>query len=518
MKAPFKMKKLIAFACISLISSMVYAQIEPRAVGYYNDALIFAQNTMPMGTARTQALGGTGVTMGADLYSCILNPAGLGLAKRGQVTLGIGMNNFLASTDYINKTTNDNYSFLKLNHFGWIAPLANDAESIEKVTNSSSIAVSITRSNNYQKRFEYEGINIRSTMADRFTLLADGIDARVFEREAASGEIYDLASLAYATFVINPFVNDSTSYYTEFRDINDNLVAPIRQRESYWVRGGETMINISYGIGFNDKFYLGAGLGIGSIRYKLSSNYEENLTRQATVNELQSFSLTNQRSVTGGGVNFNVGFIYRPVEMFRIGASVQSPTAYLLTEIDDNEMTSTFAGSTFQPVTARMLQSQLDYSFVSPWRFNTGVFVQFQKFGFFTAEAEWVTYGNMNLNTNVQGFNLDADNRTIKNLYKTALNLRAGLEGRTGIFRGRLGLAYFQNPYKIKLDDLSRNIVSYTGGVGIFSQNIAIDVAITYTSSRSIYTPYTLPDPNFYFSAESKNRMLSILTGITLFF
>lgn len=513
------MKKPSAFFFIFLIFSTAYAQIEPRAVGYYNDALIFSRNTMPMGTARTQALGGTGVTMGADLYSCILNPAGLGLAKRGQMTLGLGMNNFSASTDYINKTTDDSYSFLKLNHFGWISPLATNEESRRSSrAGSGSIAVSITRSNNYQKRFEYEGINTRSTMADRFTFLADGIDARVFEQEAASGEIYDLASLAYATFVINPFVNDSTSYYTEFRDINDNLVAPIRQRESYQVRGGETMINISYGIGFNDKFYLGAGLGIGSIRYKLSSNYEENLTRQATVNELQSFSLTNQRSVTGGGVNFNVGFIYRPVEMFRIGASVQSPTAYLLTEIDDNEMTATFAGSTFQPVTARMLQSKLDYSFVAPWRFNTGVFVQFQKFGFFTAEAEWVTYGNMNLSTNEQGFSLDADNRTIKNLYKTALNLRAGLEGRTGIFRGRLGLAYFQDPYKVKLDDLNRNIISYTGGVGILSQNFAIDLAVTYTSYQSVYTPYTLPNPDFYFSAESKNRMLSILLGITLFF
>ncbi|PKQ70497.1 hypothetical protein [Raineya orbicola] len=514
------MKKLTAFSLIFPIFSVIYAQIEPRAVGYYNDALIFAQNTMPMGTARTQALGGTGVTMGADLYSCILNPAGLGLAKRGQVTLGLGMNNFGASTDYISKTIEDSYSFLKLNHFGWISPLTTSTENSGNSLSSGSIAVSITRSNNYQKRFEYEGINTRSTMADRFSFLADGIHARVFENEAATGEIYDLASLAYATFVINPYVNDSTSYYTEFRDINDNLVAPIRQRESYRVRGGETMINISYGSSINDKFYWGAGFGIGSIRYKLSSIYEENLTRQATVNELQSFSLTNQRSVTGGGVNFNFGFIYRPVEMFRIGGSVQSPTAYLLTEIDDNEMTATFAGSSFQPATARMVQSQLDYNFVSPWRLNTGILVQFKKFGFFTAEAEWVTYGGMNLSTDVdvQGFSLDADNRTIKNLYKTALNLRAGLEGRTGIFRGRLGVAYFQDPYKIKLDDLNRNIMSYTGGIGIFSKNSAIDLAVTYTAYRSIYTPYTLPNPDFYYSAESKNSMLAILLGLTLFF
>ncbi|MCS6796584.1 MAG: hypothetical protein NZ516_11575, partial [Raineya sp.] len=187
------MKKLFLIILTHLISELVQAQIEPRAIGYYNDALVFAQSTMPMGTARSQALGGTGVTMGADLYSCILNPAGLGLSTRGQVTVGLNMNVFNAKTDYINKTTDDSYSFLKLNHFGWISPLQNS----EGMFNGA-VAVSITRSNNYQKRFEYEGVNTRSTMADRFTFLADGIHAKVFEQEAASGEIYDLASLAYS--------------------------------------------------------------------------------------------------------------------------------------------------------------------------------------------------------------------------------------------------------------------------------------------------------------------------------
>ncbi|MCS6796146.1 MAG: hypothetical protein NZ516_09300, partial [Raineya sp.] len=307
---------------------------------------------------------------------------------------------------------------------------------------------------------------------------------------------------------------------TEFRDVNDNLVAPIRQRESYIVRGGETMINISYGGRIGQKFYFGAGLAVGSIRYKLATTYEENLTRQARANELQSFTLANQRSVTGGGLQLNFGFIYRPVEMFRIGASVQSPTAYLLTEIDDNEMTATFAGTSFAPVTRKMVQSQLDYFYSSPWRINTGIFIQFQKYGFFTAEAEWVSYGSMNLNVddNTGSFSLDADNRTIKNLYGTALNLRAGLEARVDTFRARLGTTYFQDPYKIKLDDLSRNIFSYTGGLGVYGQYTAWDLTITYTPFRSSYTPYTLPNPDFYYSAESRNRILSILLGFTWLF
>jgi len=318
-----------------------------------------------------------------------------------------------------------------------------------------------------------------------------------------------LPSLAYASFVINPFLNDSTAYYTEFRDINDNLVAPIRQSEVITVRGGETTTNFSYGGNYDNKIYFGFGLGLTSLRYIYVSNYNERLTRQAAPNELQEFTLRNNRTVTGSGVNFNLGLMFRPIEDLRIGASFITPTFNVLDEKDENTMTSNFN-------TNNTIPTELSYRYNSPMRANFGLAYFFKKKGFITAEAEWVNYKGMSVASD--DFNLEADSKTIRNLYGSAFNLRAGAEARFDLLRIRAGAAYFQSPYAVRLDDVNRDVLSYTGGLGVFMQNTAIDLGFNYTPSRSVYTPYTLPNPDFFYSAESRNRHLSVMLSFSFFF
>lgn len=504
----------ICFFIFILVIGTSQAQIAPNAIGYYQDALIFAQSTAPMGTARVLGLGGANVAVGADAFTGIANPAGLGLSRRGQVNFGLNFNNFAANTDYIGNATNSNYNYLKFNNFTIISPI--EPTSQYSKFKGWAWSFGVTRSNNYQRKFTFEGTNTRSTMADRFTLLADGINARVFEDEAFFNEILDLPSLAYANFVINPFLDDSTAYYTEFRDVNDNLVAPIRQNEVITTRGGETNINFAYGGNYNDKIYFGFGIGITSIRYIYESNYNERLTRQAAPGELQEFTLRNNRSVTGGGINFNFGLMARPIEQLRIGASFTTPSFYNLEEKDENTMTSSFGQNAFSPITNSTIPTELSYRFNSPMRANFGVAYFFKKRGFITAEAEWVNFGGMSVSA--VDFNLEPDNQTIGRLYGSALNLRAGAEARFDVFRVRAGAAYFQDPYKVKLDNLNRNILSYTGGFGLHLQNAAIDLGLAFTPSRSIYTPYTLPNPDFFFSAESRNRQISAMLSFSFFF
>lgn len=509
------MKRLTLFFAFFLFEiSSIWAQISPNAIGYYQDALIFSQNTAPMGTARLQALGGANVAVGGDAFSGIVNPAGLGIVRRGQVNFGLNFNNFSANTDYINNSTNSNYGFLKLNNFSIVSP-TEPMPSYSKFK-GGAWSFNVTRTNNLQRKFSYEGTNTRSTMADRFTQLADGINANVFEDEAFFNEILDLPSLAYAGYVINPFSDDSTAYYTEFRDVNDNLVAPIRQRETITSKGGETNIHFAYGGNYNDKVYFGFGLGITSLRYVYQSNYNEVLSRQAAPNELQEFTLRNNRNVTGGGINLNFGLIVRPIEDLRIGASFLTPTFYALDEKDENTMTSSFSASSFQPITNSTIPTELSYRYNSPMRANFGIAYFFKKRGFITAEAEWVNYKRMSISAT--DFNLEPDNQTIGRLYGSAFNLRAGAEARFDVFRVRAGAAYFQSPYAVKLDDVKRDILSYTGGLGIFLKNAAIDLGLSYTPSRSIYTPYTLPNPDFFFSAESRNTQISAILSLSFFF
>jgi hypothetical protein len=510
MRKVFIAWSISAFTCLAASAQ----NIVPGAIGYYQDAGIFAQSTAPMGSARVMGLGGANVAVGADVFSTVANPAGLGLMKRGQINLGLAFNNYNANSEYINTNTQDSYNYLKFNNFSFVVPLENDFESPYK---GGAIGVSVMRTNNFQRRFTYSGVNTRSTMADRFTLLADGIDANIFENEAASGEILDLASLAYAGFVINPYLDDSTAYYTEFRDINDQLVAPIRQQETFRTKGGETTFHISYGGNYNDKLFFGLGLGITTLRYKLNSNYNERLTRQAAPNELQEFTLRNTRSTTGVGVNLNLGFIARPVEMLRIGASLTTPTLYALQEKDENSLSSFFSGSSVA-TTVSTIPSELAFQYISPLRTNVGLAVFFSKYGFVTAEAEWVNYKGMSVGSTDVDTDLTADDQTIKNIYKWGLNLRAGIEGRFDVLRVRGGVAYYQSPFRNLNDGIDRNILAYTGGFGVFFKHVSLDLGLTYTPSRSVYTPYSLPNPDFYYSAVSKNQQITGALTVSFLF
>lgn len=96
--------------------------------------------------------------------------------------------------------------------------------------------------------------------------------------------------------------------------------------------------------------------------------------------------------------------------------------------------------------------------------------------------------------------------------------MRLGAEARFDVFRVRAGTAFFQSPFAVKLDDVKRDILSYTGGLGIFLKSAAIDLGLSYTPSRSVYTPYTLPNPDFFFSAESRNTQISAILSFSFFF
>jgi hypothetical protein len=53
-----------------------------QPLGYYNDALIFSQTNAFGSTARIQGIGGAQVSLGGDLSSAGVNPAGLGFYNK----------------------------------------------------------------------------------------------------------------------------------------------------------------------------------------------------------------------------------------------------------------------------------------------------------------------------------------------------------------------------------------------------------------------------------------------------
>ncbi len=496
-------KQCFVFLCFFVFCQPSWAQVEQGAFGYYADALTYFFPSIPVGTARIQALGGAQTALGADISAAHGNPAGLGLYNRSEFTISPSLMLGNTQSSYIDQNSSDSRTGFTVSNLGAVLCLNDD------YSKAGSVAISFMRTNNFSGRFRYAGVNRRSTMADSFVERADGTNAAIFDQEAGNNTISSLASLAYAAFVISPFIDDESFYFTEFRDIDNNLVGDIRQSGEVINRGGESFLNISYGTNFNDRFYVGAGLGIAFLNFESEKRHDEELSVQAANEELQSFSFLDTYRTSGTGVNLSLGFIYRPIDAIRLGVSATTPTLYALSEFYSSSITARSVG--FNPATAETLPGEFELRMVSPFKTSVGIAAILGKMGFITADAEYVFYNGISFSGDDD---FSADNRTINNLYRPALNLRGGLELRLNTFRLRGGAAYFQNPLKSEFQDINRDNLVLSGGLGVRTAGYFVDLAVSRSSYNTVYNPYTLANGDF-FSAVVEQRlwMLTLTTG-----
>src|SRR5687768_18484030 len=77
------MKKIFYAAFLLFTTHSIFAQIP-------EDAIRLSWTT-PSGTARHQAIGGAMGSLGGEITSSFVNPAGLGLYKTGEVVLSPGL-------------------------------------------------------------------------------------------------------------------------------------------------------------------------------------------------------------------------------------------------------------------------------------------------------------------------------------------------------------------------------------------------------------------------------------------
>src|SRR5690606_7033542 len=133
------------------------------------------------------------------------------------------------------------------------------------------------------------------------------------------------------------------------------------------------------------------------------------------------------------GFNLKAGLIYRPSDVVRFGASIQSPTFYSLHDEFTTELSSEFdpgyLPGTNTSVANELLPGEFDYSLTTPFRANAGVALFASKYGFLTADVEFVNYSQGRLNSDFDG-SLRNVNNDIKAAYGKAVNYRVGLEGR----------------------------------------------------------------------------------------
>lgn len=500
------------------------------------------------GPARTQGIAGANVALGADFGNLSSNPAGLGLFRKSEFNFspGVGLGTADASgTGTALSETKNSFHIASLGAV-FTTRLADDDASSD--WRGGSFALGFSRLADYNTAFRYSG-----TVADDKSLFQYLREPAQYGRRTGNpagndypgnpngsdyqngvadiqyqfdkGTYFSLDGLAYGTYLTDTTYNGRTGLATLVTRLRKG---PIVQGETVTTSGSVSQFDFGYGGSYKNRLFVGGALGIVSSNRRTVRDFSESESSLDTY--FSSLALHDEVKTTSTGFNVRLGIIYRASDVLRVGASVQSPTYFQLTDTYSTSLTTNFSpafptvDANNRPIdvtTATLTTAPgiYDYALLSPFRANGGVALTFGKIGFVTADAEYVGYGQARFSSNPESDNGDdksfaGENEAIKATYQNALNVRLGAEARFGIFRLRGGYAHYGDPYRNSTVERTQEF--YTGGLGFRSNDFFLDFAGVYTTYTQLYSPYTLEsEQQPVINVSAKRYTTTVTAGFT---
>jgi len=480
----------------------------------------------PNGTARSNALGGAMGSLGGDVSSNHINPAGLGFYTKSELLLvpKYLVNNNSFSFRGTPSSSNDSKSSL-----GSIAVVFADGRSINRWT-SSAFSISFTQLADYNNHINYSGKNNFSSLSEKYLeeLVADRADTN----SALNNYIYG-SSLAFRTYLVDTSA-DAAGNVNGYQSLVP-ISTGVMQKYDAYTSGSYNELAFGWAGNLENKLYLGASVVMPMINYNRSTQYSEtDLPSQDgtpnTNNYFGGFVLNENFSSKGWGLGAKLGIIYKPESFLRLGFTIHTPQLITLRDKISADMTTNtekYAG--VQSASSNDLNDGYpgirEYTIATPLKtiFSGSYFFAqpnkpSQPLGFISADLEWVNYTGTHYyaNTYDQASTdyYDALNSTIKAAYKNNVNIKVGSELRlTGNWMARAGFAYYGTPYKDETIKASRVVLS--GGFGYRSNNHFIDFTVSNTNTKDALFPYRLNDkPNTYANYTGSQLMFNIGYGI----
>ncbi|MBC7448941.1 MAG: hypothetical protein H7330_12870 [Hymenobacteraceae bacterium] len=522
---------MIVTACSLLLAPTARAQSADPYEKYKFEALQFSQ-LQATGTTRTQSMGGAGSALGADLGSSVLNPANLGSYRRSEFsfTPGLQFNSTESTAGFAGQARTS---------------IASDGRNSFNIANLGVVITTRTDNGSSDWRSGAVGINFSrlATLSNRRTYALAGLDSSrslheyvlqdFFLPDKGAGIIEDVvensneeivnnfADLAFNTKLLD-FEKNAQGQYTGGTIIPKWYQSTARQSETTELRGAVNQIDIGYGASYRDKLYVGGSLGIVTMRYQQTRTLTETLDapRTGRASEVASLSLRDGYETQGAGVNLRVGLVYRPNDVIRLGAAIQTPT--FASGLKEKAEATTLTAAYRQPYgpesvtskSASIVASEFQYNLTTPFRATGGLTLIFKSApqvaqavsadalagsgsvvgGLISADIDYVNYGAARLSAidnDPVGANFSAANAAIRTEYASAINYRVGAELRLGDFRVRGGYGRYGTPYQTAGRGGERTVIG--GGVGIRREKGYVDIGFSRTTyTADLYRPYEL--------------------------
>ena len=345
-----------------------------------------ARLTQPQlyGTARSMAMANAFTSLGGDLASMNINPAGLGMFRNSEFGITPLVTSMNSSSNMADYGGNSKTRF-GLANLGMVYNVYEGSGGVISV--NLGIGYNRIADLNYRTSFQYDGAAGSSSILDLMAgqLTANGLYPDKEGFLGYYGENYpDLwgAMMAYNAYLLNAY-SDEQGPFWEADLLGENArVGHFYDLES---RGSIGEYDLSFGLNIDNKLYVGATIGIQSVYQKIDLYYGEDYLydgpAQLPGNLQADYMHYNQAAaVDGVGVNFKAGIIYRPLPALRIGLAVHTPTYYSL----EHRYAGQMAAQIYDNDRDRYSYSDVDtdgawndlggdsYRFVSPTRLMVG--------------------------------------------------------------------------------------------------------------------------------------------------
>ena len=442
------MKKLVYLLLIAGIFS-----VEANAQNEI-DALRYSRLNYS-GSARFVSMGGAFGALGADFSTLSHNPAGIGLYRSSEISFTPSV--FISRTETTlngNFRDDSRYNF-NLGNVGIVMAYTPTLRNPNTLWKNIQFGFGLNRMANFNNRVNIESDNLESSYLSSYVNFAKGVhpeDLSAFDTK-----------LAYDTELL--FVVDSANWIYGIDKPNGG----VNQRKSIDSKGSINEMVFSLGANYNDRLYIGATVGIPSIRYIENSTLTETaLPGDQTV--FNSMTRTDYLETTGTGFNFKFGLIFRATDWMRLGAAVHTPTFY-------SSMSDSY-GSTLKAkydngfTVSKSADGVYDYELTTPMRAIGSLGFIVGKSGVISADYEYVDYTTARLRA--PDYDFHDENGNIRDNYNEAHNLRFGTEWRYGSVNFRGGYGISANPYKYGTNSV---INTYSAGIGFREKNFYIDMA-----------------------------------------
>jgi len=466
-------KHFTALLLVVLISGNLAAQFpNPDA------ATLFSRSSVG-GTASSAGAGGAFSSVGGDLGSLSLNPAGLGLYKTSDISITPGLKISADRSTYNGNTMNTIQPGINIAQAGAVLT----KKLAKGPLKSYTLGVNYTTENFFYRNQNFGSYNTTNSLIDNYVY--------VYNHGQSPAASLDAALLNYVNIL---GYNSTTGVF------NSNIKTPVLQSGFLNTRGSNSNISLGFGANVWDKLYFGVSIAVPILNYTVNTQMQETNPNQTdSTNHFQSYVLNSSVNESGEGFTGNIGLIYQPTSWMRFGVSYGLPTWYFLSENSNSALQFSFDSTGYGAIPTQV-GIPFTYRLRLPMKGVVGASFYFAEKSFFSVDYEFQNAGSTHYSIPNDSVQLSsAYNNYIKSTYTYVHTLKAGIQGAYKKLRLRAGYSYISSPFKSgqnymlqygsQYSQYNESVHTATAGLGVAFKNFYIDLAYVFTYTKDGLSP-----------------------------